>query len=507
MSNTTILKELLTPFTNVPPEFDCPISGLSSDSRSIQSGDLFIALNGYQQDGRQFIKQAIQKGAVAILCEKSAEFPATAILENSLQQKIPLIIIDSLEEKIGKIAAKFYDYPSKKLNVIGVTGTNGKTSCTQWIAYALSRLNHPCAVIGTLGYGFPDNLTKGAYTTPFPIEIQKMSAAFYQQGASCLAMEVASHALAQHRVAGVQFKIGIFTNLSHDHLDYHGNLQAYALAKKKLFDSPLEYRVFNLDDAYGKAWFTEYQAQKGCYGYSITPNAYNLISKDALIYASKIAFSEKGIHATIHTPWGSGILESQLLGSFNLSNLLAVLTSLCLLGIPLKEALNIVPSLNTPPGRMQMLGGNGRPKIVIDYAHTPHALEQALKSLRLHCHGKLWCVFGCGGNRDKAKRPIMGKIAEKYADYAIVTSDNPRHENANEIIEQIVSGLAVNSTAIIDPDRHIAIAHAISCAKPEDMVLIAGKGHELYQQVGDENLPFSDLAEAQLALDAWKNPC
>lgn len=498
----TTLKQLLAPW--VETTSDCSFSGLSVDTRSMQTGDVFIALRGCQQDSHQFIQQAIKKGAAAVLCEKSVEFPTTSTVENSLKQKIPIIVVDHLEEKLGHIAAKFYDNASQKLNVIAVTGTNGKTSCTQWIAQALCQLKQTCAVIGTLGYGFPGHLTQGAYTTPFPIDVQKMLATFYDEHASHVAMEVSSHALAQHRVTGVEFKLAIFTNLSHDHLDYHGHLEAYAMVKKSLFDWPLPYRIFNLDDAYGKAWFAEYSKQKGCYGYSIAPDAYQNIAKDYLVYASEIILSEKGIKATIHSPFGTGVLESPLLGDFNLSNLLAVLTGLCLLGVSFTEALRVIPLLETPPGRMQILGGGEKPRIIIDYAHTPHAIEQTLKSLRAHCYGKLWCIFGCGGNRDKTKRPIMGKIVEKYADCAVITSDNPRHEEPQAIIEQIVSGLAVDSTAIIEADCRKAIIHAISCAKPADIILIAGKGHELYQQIGDEKLPFSDLVEAQFALNQLK---
>lgn len=497
------LKNLLHGWLEIDSSQDRPIANLSTDTRRIQPGDVFVALKGCRQEGREFIAQAIDKGAVAILCDRVSSEEQAEISTRFNQYKIPLFFIEKLDEKIGEIAAKFYDYPAKKLTIVGVTGTNGKTSCTQWIAKALNTLHIPSGVIGTLGYGFPHDLKNAEYTTPFAIDLQRMLAEFCDAKAKAVAMEVSSHGLAQNRVAGVEFDLAVFTNLTHDHLDYHGDVAHYASAKKRLFAWPgLQQRVLNLDDAYGQAWFEEFSLQKPCYGYSLLPNADELFPKDFLVYAQTFSLSNQGIKATVVTPWGDGVLNSPLLGRFNLSNLLAVLASLCLMDIAFNDALAAVSRLESLPGRMQVMGGKEQPTVVVDYSHTPDSLLQALKSLREHCVGKLWCVFGCGGDRDKTKRPIMAKIAEEYADYVVITDDNPRHENAKLIVADIIRGLNIDSTAVIEHDRRKAILHAITSANSGDIVLVAGKGHELYQQVGDEKIPFNDVAEAQLALNS-----
>lgn len=497
-----MLKTLLQPWIEIDSKLDRAVKGISSDTQMLQAGDIFVALKGAKQDGCDFIQKAIEKGSVAILCDHAEMAQASAALKTAQNKEVPLFAIKDLRKELGHIAARFYHFPSKQLNIMGVTGTNGKTSCTQWLAQAFNALNRPCGVIGTLGYGFPTALTAGMYTTPFSIEIQQILAGFVTQKAQAVAMEVSSHGLSQHRLAGTEFDLAVFTNLSHDHLDYHGNLERYALAKKRLFDWPeLTKRVFNLDDTYGKRWFFEYMEQGVCYGYSLCPEIHLEVPREKMVYTAQFSLSSHGIQAIIHSPWGEEELKTRLVGRFNLSNLLAVLTSLCVQGVSLKEAMNVLSRLKSPPGRMQIIGGGDAPLIVVDYAHTPDALEQALKSLTEHCAGKLWCVFGCGGDRDMAKRPIMAQIAEKYADYIIVTDDNPRYEDPTSIIRHILTGLSVDSAAIVEQDRRRAIVHAVTCAQPEDIILIAGKGHELYQQIGDKKFPFSDLVEAQSALN------
>ncbi len=497
------LKSLLNSWIEIETKYDGLINHLSMDSRHIQPGDIFFALEGGQKDGRMFVQQAVDKGAIAVLCEKKDQADRASVLININDKKIPMFFIEKLEEKIGEIAAKFYDYPAKKLTVIGVTGTNGKTSCTQWIAKALNYFNIPCGVIGTLGYGLPGDLNSAEYTTPFAIDVQRILADFCAKGAKAVAMEVSSHGLVQHRVAGVEFSLATFTNLTHDHLDYHGSLANYAAAKKQLFNWPsLQQSIFNLDDFYGRLWFVEYKNQKPCYGYSLQPDICQLFSKDFLVYTPSFSFSEKSIEATVVTPWGEGLLSSPLLGKFNLSNLLVVLTNLCLMGVAFTDALSVIPLLDSLPGRMQVISDEGKPTVVIDYSHTPDSLLHALQSLREHCTGKLWCVFGCGGDRDKTKRPIMGKIAEQHADYVIITDDNPRHENPKSIVADILLGLAIDSAVVIEHNRRLAILHALTSANAGDIVLIAGKGHERYQQIGDEKIPFSDAVEAQLVLKA-----
>lgn len=535
------LKLLLDPWVKLDPADDCFVANLCADSRKVQKGDLFVALPGLKTNGQSFIQDAVEKGAVAVLCENygdvnaltPAPSPKTCPREGgdgrgenevlSLgQSSVSIIPIPHLSQEFGNIVARFYEYPSESLNIIGVTGTNGKTSCTHWIASALTDLGQSCGVIGTLGSVFPGahnnhtvTSTADTYTTPGPIQLQQTLRDFVDQKVSAVAMEVSSHGLAQNRVGGVQFDIGVFTNLSQDHLDYHGDIESYAMAKKRLFDWPhLKKRIFNVDDHYGAQWFSEYavndqinsplpQAGEGstCIAYTLNPENHRTIPSHQLVYASDIHFSQQGITATIHTPWGEGLLKTALIGRFNLSNLLAVLSSLCLRQIAFEKALNALSHLASPPGRMEVLGGNESPVIIVDYAHTPDALEQVLKSVSEHCGGKLWCVFGCGGDRDKTKRPIMGRIVEKYADNVVITDDNPRHEVPAAIVQDILTGLAMNSSAIIEHDRRQAIRHAVNGAKPNDIIVIAGKGHEHYQQIGDEKFPFSDRVEVLLALE------
>lgn len=542
------LKMLLEPWVEVDPADDCKIVNLCADSRRVQKGDLFVALPGLRTNGQSFIQDAIKRGAVAVLREDrddaytltpsptdgKGEFKGAP---NPASSPVPIIPIPHLSQELGNIAARFYQYPSQSLNIIGVTGTNGKTSCTHWIASALNNLGQSCGVIGTLGSAFPattnsafntsekPSITSETFTTPGPIQLQQTLRNFVDQQVSSVAMEVSSHGLAQNRVGGVNFDIGVFTNLSQDHLDYHGDIESYAAAKKSLFDWPnLKKRIFNVDDHYGAKWFLEYaekalkkqvnsplpQAGEGlevrvsdetCIAYTLNPENHQNIPRHQLVYASDIHFSQRGITATIHTPWGEGRLSTVLIGRFNLSNLLAVLTSLCLRHISFEKALDALSHVVSPPGRMEVLGGNENPVIIVDYAHTPDALEQVLKSVSEHCSGQLWCVFGCGGDRDKTKRPIMGRIVEKYADNVVITDDNPRHEEASAIVHDILTGLVMNSSAIIEHDRRKAIRHAITCAKPNDIIVIAGKGHEHYQQIGDEKFPFSDRVEVLLALE------
>lgn len=500
MSHFT-LKYLLNSQIAIDPAIDCKITGLSPDSRDIQPGDVFVALRGGQHDGRTFMQQAVEKGAVAILIASENTTVGWSEFVSPQGAVVPLVKIPQLETKLGEIAAVFYGHPSQSLTVIGVTGTNGKTSCTQWLGQILENYGIACGVMGTLGYGRWGQLNPGEYTTPMPIALQRILADLQRDQVKAVAMEVSSHALAQARVSGIDFDTAIFTNLTHDHLDYHGTLADYASAKERLFAySSVKHAVFNLDDPYGKAWFFKYASQKKCYGYTLEAKNQLVYAKDALIYAQQITLSAQGMGASVTTPWGEGTIHSPLLGRFNLSNLLAVITGLCIFGIPLSFVLEAVSALKSPPGRMQVKGGGHCPTIVIDYAHTPDALRQVLMSLREHCVGKLWCVFGCGGNRDKTKRPLMGNIAQAGADYLVITDDNPRHEAAKAIIADIVAQLPKDSNRMIEPDRHKAIQHAIRCAAPEDMILIAGKGHECYQQIGDEKIPFSDAIEVELAL-------
>lgn len=442
---------------------DCEITGLASDSREIKPGFLFVALSGAKTDGRKYINEALAHGASAVISED---------------------IIPDLRDKLGHIAARFYDYPASKMTIIGITGTNGKTSCSQFLAQALQMNGIPCGVIGTLGAGFPDDLIYGAYTTPDPISLHQQLSILHQRGAKAIAMEVSSHALEQGRVNGIDFNIAIFTNLSRDHLDYHKTMQNYGAAKEKLFlRSELQYAIINADDDFGGQLLERLDSRQ-----------LNIISygQNAMVHAENIELNFTGFNAKIISPWGEGILTSKLLGRFNISNLLAVLGALSALEMPFDKILDTLSNLKNIPGRMQAITAKNKPLAVVDFSHTPDALEKALTSLREHCHGKLWCVFGCGGDRDRGKRPIMGEIAERLSDHIIITDDNPRTEDREQITNDIVSGLLCPWAAEIEHGRGVAITHALECAQEGDIVLIAGKGHEPYQIIGTEKIPFSD---------------
>lgn len=469
-------KELLKDICEVPDNMNYTITGLTLDSRQVKPGDLFFACQGTQLDGRQFIEQAFNKGACVVLAENN---------ETNVEKKI--IGIKNLKEKISKISANFYDYPAKKLNMIGITGTNGKTSCSHFIAQALTQLNKPCGIIGTLGSGMYGSVKAGTLTTPDPVTLQALFHDLLSQGAHAVSMEVSSHSLDQGRVNDIAFEIGIFTNLTRDHLDYHETMEAYGAAKRKLFDLS-QFAVVNADDAFGKQLIANLKGKQVV--------AYGIKNK-ADIYADKIELNSSGITAHVKTPWGEDHLSLPLIGHFNLSNSLAVLASLCLLKFSLKEAVKQIGHLSSVPGRMQMLGGKNKPLVVVDYAHTPDALEKVLHALKEHGKGKLYCVFGCGGERDRGKRPLMAAIAEKYAHQIIVTDDNPRSENPSEIVQEIMKGFRHSENIIIQHDRSKAIKDVIQYATSEDCILIAGKGAETYQQIGDQKIPFSDVEKVR----------
>jgi UDP-N-acetylmuramoyl-L-alanyl-D-glutamate--2,6-diaminopimelate ligase len=469
---------------NIPGLPDIQVRGLTRDSRRVKSGDLYVALKGQSLDGHAFIDQAILQGAVGVLCERAID----------TESLIPCIIIPDLLHQLGSIAARFFDSPSHAVQVIGVTGTNGKTSCTQFIAQALSQVGKRCGVIGTLGSGFLSHLDESGFTTPDAIGVQQTLANLRDEDAQYVAMEVSSHGLDQQRVNGVQFELAIFTNLTRDHLDYHHSMEEYGRAKQKLFESPgLKVAIINADDPFGQTLLSETSVPKKiAFGLKKTS-----VSGCDLVYYRKYSTNARGVSADIITPWGEGHFKSRLLGDFNLSNILAVLSALCVLGVSFEHALQCVSTLETVPGRMQSLGGGKLPTVVVDYAHTPDALQKALEALRAHTSGKIWCVFGCGGERDHGKRPIMGQIAERFSDQLVITNDNPRSEDPKTIVDEIISGLICPWAAEVELDRGTAIAHAIDCAAAGDMVLIAGKGHEPYQLIGKERIPFNDIEQVK----------
>lgn len=482
---------------DIPIKKDFVIKGLCQDSRQLHAGDLFFAYPGLGSDGRDFIQEAISKGAAAILFEADAADNAI----NRMTTHIPLLPIPHLAAQLGPIAARFYDYPSRYMPVIGITGTNGKTSCTHFLADCLQQLQKSCGVMGTLGNGFYGDLKPGQLTTPDAIELQQLLADFRDKQAQAVVMEVSSHRLAQQRLNGTEFSVAAFTNLTRDHLDYHGSMEAYAQAKRSFFDlSGVQQAILNADDAYAQQWLTGLAEQLPVYVYSLhkPQSAWSHIPH---VTVKKFNFNQPGLQAEIDTPWGEVFIENPfLMGQFNLSNLLLVLTVLKSLHFSLAEISQVIAKLKGVKGRMQAFHATGKPLVVVDYAHTPDALQQVLRALRPHCPGELVCLFGCGGDRDKGKRPLMAKIAEQEADRIIVTSDNPRYEDPLQILQDIQQGFSGKKTVYRDPDRQHAIAYALASAQPNDVVLVAGKGHEAYQLIKSIKYPFDDAIEVQRLL-------
>jgi len=503
------------------------ITRLVTDSREVSSGDTFVAYPGVQADGRQFIAQAIANGANAVIYEKLVSghpWDAQNFSWNHAWQ-VPNLAVSDLRHHAGEIASHVYANPSGKLWMVGVTGTNGKTSCSHWIAQSFSALDRKSALIGTLGNGFSGALQPTLNTTPDAVLVQGLLADYVAQGAQGVAMEVSSHALEQGRVNGVEYDVAVFTNLSRDHLDYHGDMQHYAAAKRSLFDwQKLKFAVVNLDDAFGaelaaqlhlqetRRWSSggsatalpEQNAEVEVVGYGLSDAALLLAERLGLrmVYGGALQMDAQGVRLQVHSSWGAAALHSQLIGRFNAENLLGTLAVLLVSGVALADAVRELAHVNAVPGRMQAFGGGGRPAVVVDYAHTPDALEKVLQALREVTGGKLVCVFGCGGDRDRGKRQMMGAIAAKLADVCIVTSDNPRGEDPCDIIAAVVSGMNGWNYRIIE-DRAEAIAQAIHDAAAADTVLLAGKGHETYQEIKGVKYPFSDIEIARRALASW----
>ena len=487
-----LLAALLKHHANIEEEID--IVGLSNDSREIKPGYLFVAYPGRQLDRREYIGMAIANGAVAVV------YDPKGMAGFKHENNVPLIPISNLARVQGVIAARFYGYPSQHMQVIAVTGTNGKTSITQFVAQALELLGKRCAVVGTNGVGFMDSLHPQAMTTPDPIKLQALFAKLVKQQATACAIEASSHALDQGRLHGVDIDIGVFSNLSRDHLDYHGSMAAYAQAKLKLFSEfNLKNAIINADDELAT------NILEVCHSRQVQLySAYaNTSEKYPSVVATSIVPSLSGYKVNVETPAGAGEFITQLLGQFNVSNLLAVLSVLLSLKIDLAAALTVIEKLTAVDGRMQRFGSHVTPQVVVDYSHTPDALAKALLALREHCQGQLWCVFGCGGDRDRGKRKEMAKIAEQYSQKIIVTSDNPRQEQPMQIINEILTGFRDKNRVFIEPDRALAIAKAVQSARLDDMVLVAGKGHETYQIIDDEVFPFDDAEHVKVQLRKW----
>ena len=474
------------------------VTGLSLDSRNTRPGDLFFACAGYHQHGLVFVHQAVAAGAALVLAEPTADWPVQRIHALAGELALPVISVPGLAAKVSAIAARYHAEPASQMRMIGITGTNGKTSVSQYIASALPAAWN-CAVVGTTGNGFPGELQPATHTTPDAVSAQALLADLQQAGARSVAMEVSSHALHQHRVKSVPFHTAVFTNLSHDHLDYHGSMDAYAEAKSRLFRQPaLELAVINTDDALGQQLAMELRGNTRLIACGRARDTST--KSDEYIQLTGSGIAGQGLDISLVSSWGKGEIHSRLVGGFNADNLLLVLGVLLGWNVPLAESLERLEQVHPVAGRMQCFGGKEQPLVVVDYAHTPDALEKALQTAREHVAGKLICVFGCGGDRDKGKRPRMGALAEQLADEIIITDDNRRHESSNSIIGHIVEGMRDQLAVRVIPNRTQAIKTAVQNAVAGDVVLVAGKGHENYQQVGDLKHPFNDADEVEAAL-------
>ncbi|HWP94822.1 MAG TPA: UDP-N-acetylmuramoyl-L-alanyl-D-glutamate--2,6-diaminopimelate ligase [Gammaproteobacteria bacterium] len=484
------LADLLRGIADAGTAGEVRVRGVCLDSREAQEGFLFMACRGIASHGLDYLEQALQRGARVVLWEPAPHLAAPVVPAGTVALEVP-----ALSRHVGTIAARFFGDPSRTLRIMGVTGTNGKTSCSQILAQALSEAGEPCGVMGTLGYGLYGRLEPATHTTPDAVRVQATLAAFLAQGARYVSMEVSSHALDQDRVAGTRFEVAVFTNLTRDHLDYHRDLESYAAAKRRLFEWPdLAYAVVNADDPLGREILAGLRPGVTGIAYGLDPAEVQAARAAQRLWAERVELHGRGLSLDVAGDQGRGRLEARLLGRFNASNLLAVLGALTAFGMPFERALAQLARARTVPGRMECFGGGDRPLAVVDYAHTPDALGQVLRAARAHCRGTLWCVFGCGGDRDRGKRPEMGAIAARFADRVIVTDDNPRTEDPDAIVAAILDGIEDRARVEVERDRGRAIASALGRAAPGDVVLIAGKGHEDYQIYGTEKRPYSDRA-------------
>jgi UDP-N-acetylmuramoyl-L-alanyl-D-glutamate--2,6-diaminopimelate ligase len=480
------------------PDNEAQVADLAIDSREVRPGVLFLALQGRRSHGLEFAAEAAARGACGVLWE-----PATGIEAPSFPQPLFAAPVAGLARLVGRIADRFFQWPSSQVRVVGITGTNGKTTCAYLLAQALNRLGQASAYIGTIGWGRPGALEALTHTTPDAVSVHRMLARLRTQGARTVAMEVSSHALDQGRVDGVRFHTAAFTNLSRDHLDYHPTMQAYGEAKARLFAAPeLGHMVVNIGDGFGRDLAMKLAGRAPLTAVWVGGSADAWLAEQSL-HADRVAVELHGVSMDIDGSFGKVHLPTRLLGRFNAENALVVLGCLVSLGVPVREAAAGLAACSAPPGRMEVIesAGGGKPLAVIDYAHTPDALAKALGALREHCRGTLWCVFGCGGDRDPGKRPMMGAVADELADQIIVTDDNPRSEDPAAIIRAITGGITAHRARIVH-DRGAAIAEALKAAGAADVVLIAGKGHEDYQIYGSSRLKFSDRDAAKKILDA-----
>lgn len=483
---------------------DYQVTNITLDSRAVTPGSAFIALKGLSQDGARYIPKAIEQGARLILVDSQCEL-------NELPEHC--YVIKGLANSLAKLASVCYQEPSKSLALVGITGTNGKSTTSTMIANLALQLSQPSAVIGTLGWGAPDNLTPLANTTPSSVDVQAILSALLSQQNQLVAMEVSSHGLEQGRVAECDFDVCVFTNLTRDHLDYHGTMQAYGDAKKRLFtEFDARANIINADDEVGLSWLsTGSIANSFIYGQALSSETKSLSSLGYLSIEA-VTYHANGMTLDWHMRYQENEYREQcfvpLFGLFNAYNLAAAIASLVCLGHEFSTLVNAAKNLTPVCGRMEPFSAQECPTMVVDYAHTPDALFQALTALQSHAPHGITCVFGCGGDRDKGKRPLMAKAAEKLANTVIITNDNPRSEDPQNIISDILAGLSEPEKALVEPDRAKAIALAFNSSPRDALILIAGKGHEDYQIVGDTVLPFSDRAVVKQLIEANNNdPC
>jgi UDP-N-acetylmuramoyl-L-alanyl-D-glutamate--2,6-diaminopimelate ligase len=473
------LAELLRGMADAP---EIPITGIADDSRELRTGNVFLACQGANSHGLDYLHQAVAANIAAVAFD--------AETGNMIDAGVAMIPVPGLARHLGEIANRWFDAPSKQIRVAGVTGTNGKTTVAYLIQQCLDLLNQKCGYVGTLGTGIADSVADGSMTTPPCISLHKTFADFRDQGAMHAAVEISSHALEQNRVDGVHFDSAIFTNLSRDHIDYHGSMQAYFESKSRLFlDYDVRNRIISLDSEFG----AELADHCGSDVVTVSTRFDRVANGRPYVFVRAVVATPSGSNISITSSWGSADISLPLPGDFNVANAVQVLALLLCNDVSLDDACDVLGKVAAPPGRMQPVVApinSALPSVYIDYSHTPASLEAALKALRGHCEGKLWCVFGCGGDRDRGKRSMMGKVAERLSDFPVVTSDNPRTEDPTSIIDDVLEGMSEHVVAI--EDRKSAIAHAISAANTEDTILIAGKGHENYQIIGTEKMHFSD---------------
>ena len=503
------LRELLATLSGISfdaqhPALDAEVKGLSTNSHACGAGDLFLGMPGTRVDGGDFWQSAIASGAIAaIISTQAAEKtpPQPPLSKGGLEELPCVIVAADMAQICGHIATAFYDNPASKLKLVGVTGTNGKTTTTHLIEFLLNQMQLPAAIFGTLYTRWPGFQQTALYTTPFAIDLQKQLAESVAAGCKHGVMEVSSHALAQQRVLGCSFEVAVFTNLTQDHLDYHRDMEDYFDAKALLFSQNYlkNLAVVNIDDSYGRRIVESLKSDKVW--------SYSTSDKTADLYADDLQYQPNGVKGMLHTPKGETAFVLPLVGQFNLSNMLAAVGAVLELGLDLSAIVEKLSQFSGVPGRMErvQISPDQDISVIVDYAHTPDSLENLLKASRPFIPGKMICVFGCGGDRDRTKRPLMGKIVAELADIAVVTSDNPRTENPDRILEDVLAGIPATVKPVVMCDRAAAIRTAIIDAKPGDGVLIAGKGHEDYQILGTEKVHFDDREQARDALTARFN--